>query len=324
VRFSLSLTHHFALFRSSEAACLQLVGNYHPNILGCLEVLQDDEYLYTVMPYCSSGDLYSVIRAQNNLRVSDNSTVSSHSHSSHSQHIPDEKQARIWFKQLLDALLHFQKKGVVHRHLSLENILVESNNNLVIIDFGLALRVPYADTSNYGGVSDVSEGSSRLLIKAQGQSGTLTYLAPEIIERDEAFDGYSADLWSCGVLLFIFLVGLAPFKWPNPTDFCYAQINRGKLKQLMANNLSETVSDEACDLLQNMLWRDPRKRLTLAQVLQHPWVVAGDEDSIPVKPTKEEVMKRSPTTSSFEKPTPTKVIPPIQPPRTVTTAGLDV
>ena len=128
--------------------------------------------MYTIMPYCSGGDLYSVLSSHNRALVSDSSTstASSRSHASR-KYSPDEKQARIWFRQLLEALLHFQKKGVVHRHLSLENILVEANNNLVVIDFGLALRVPYADTSNYGGVSDVSEGNSRLLIKARVKAG---------------------------------------------------------------------------------------------------------------------------------------------------------
>lgn len=192
----------------------------------------------------------------------------------------DESRARVWFRQLLEALLHLQKKGVCHRDLSLDNLVLEANNNLVLIDFGLALRVPYADSSNYGGVSDVSEGTNRLFMKAQGQGGNLTYLAPEIIERDEAFDGFAADLFSAGVILFVLLVGLAPFKWPNSSDVRYAQIKRGKLKELMAAHLPENaVSDEACDLLQNMLWRDPRRRLTLAQILQHPWVVGPGEET---------------------------------------------
>lgn len=278
----------------AEAAALQYIGNYHSNVLGCLEVLQDDDYLYTVMPYCSGGDMYSLIRRgghlvkRNRTLIRSNSdkslatTTTTHSNSScNTCRRPEETQARVWFRQLLDALLHLQKKGVCHRDLSLDNIVLEANNNLVLIDFGLCLRVPYADSSNYGGVCDVSEGTDRLLIKTQGRSGNLTYLAPEIIEGDEAFDGFAADIWSAGVILFVLLVGLAPFKWPNSSDVRYAQIKRGKLRELMTAHLPEnTVSDEACDLLQNMLWRDPRQRLTLAQILQHPWVV-GSPDCVP-------------------------------------------
>jgi serine/threonine protein kinase len=216
--------------------------------------------------------------------------------------------------------VHLQQKGICHRDLSLENILLEDDNNLVLIDFGLALRVPYKDNSNVGGVADVSEGTNRLLMKAQGQSGTLKYLAPEIIERED-FDGFAADLWSAGVLLFVFLVGLAPFQLPSCADFRYAHINKGNLKELMAANLQEPVSDEACDLLQNMLWRDPRKRLTLAQVLQHPWVVAPPQvtlgaDSV-LQPKTENILSRKEQTVSAPK---KGASPKVSPPKRVCTA----
>jgi len=227
-------------------------------------------------------------------------TVTIHSNSSANTSRPNERQARVWFRQLLDALLHLQRKGVCHNDLRMDNLVLEANNDLVLVDFGLALRVPYADNSNVGGVSDVSEGTNRLLIKAQGRSGNMTYLAPEIIEGDAAFDGFAADVWSSGVILFVLLVGLAPFKWPNSTDVRYAQIKRGKLKELMEAHLPDnTVSDEACDLLQNMLWRDPRRRLTLAQILQHPWVVGpSDEDETTTEEESESRLEKEETTSS--------------------------
>lgn len=308
------------------------MGNYHANVLGCLEVLQDDDYLYTVMPYCNGGDLCSFVGRQSSRRRRPTSqraplsparttaTVAATSRSSSSSDksagttpstrststprscvlvsatVPDESQARLWFRQLLAGLQHLQKKGVCHRDLSIANIMLEANNNLVIIDFGLALRVPYKDNSNYGCVSDVSEGSNRLLMKGQGYSGAMTYTAPEIVEG-LAFDGFAADLWSAGVLLFVFLVGLVPFQAPTASDVRYNQINKGKLKELMEANLLEPVSDEACDLLQNMLWRDPRRRLTLNQVLQHPWVLGlpptSQESSSPLQPNVANISPRS-------------------------------
>jgi serine/threonine protein kinase len=97
------------------------------------------------------------------------------------------------------------------------------------------------------------------------------YLAPEIVARDEAFDGFAIDLWASGVVLFVLLVGLAPFKWAHSSDKRYAKICKGNLREMM-HGLNIPISDEACDLLQNMFWRDPAQRLTLAQVEQHPWV----------------------------------------------------
>lgn len=258
-----------------EVAALQYTGSYHPNVLGCLEVLQDDDYLYTVMPYCKGGDLYSNIMAGqvlSNLDKPIRSTVRR----------PNEEKARVWFGQLLQGLYHMQMKGICHRDLSLENLLLDEYGELVIADLGLALRVPYTDANNPGCVSDMSEGSQRLLIQAQGQCGDLVYMAPEVIERDDAFDGFALDLWASGVILFICLVGRTPFKWAHPTDVRYSLIAKGKFAELM-RDLDIPLSCEACHLLQKMLLRDPRKRLSLAQVMNHPWVV-GRKNLGPVAP----------------------------------------
>lgn len=275
-----------------EAACLQYLGNYHENVLGCLEVLQDSDYLYVVMPYCNDGSLYSRVteKRQSSSTRSNGSTRSAGSSRHHnlSRHTKvercrrryvdyqHEELVRGWFLQLLQALSHLQKKGVCHRDLCLENILLLDDHNLVLTDCGLSLRIPYDDESNHGAISDVSQGYQRRLIKSQGQCGRLTYLAPEIIEGDLGFDGFATDLWSAGVILFTCLVGLAPFKWPHPSDCHYSIINQGKL-QLLVNEFDIAISDEACDLLQNMFWRNPKKRLVLSEVYAHPWVVGRKE-----------------------------------------------
>jgi serine/threonine protein kinase len=177
------------------------------------------------------------------------------------------------------ALFHLQKKGVCHRDISLDNIMVDESERLVLIDLGMALRVPYTDPSNIGCITDVSEGAERRLIHPQGQGGKLMYLAPEVVASDN-FDGFAIDLWAAGVVLFVLLVGLAPFKWAHASDKRYAKISKGSLRELM-HGLKIPLSDEACDLLQNMFWRDPHNRLTLAQVMQHPWVLGKNLSSLP-------------------------------------------
>ncbi len=177
----------------------------------------------------------------------------------------------VLISQLLQGLAHLQKKGVCHRDLSLENILVAENDRLVIIDLGLSLRVPFTDPFNYGCVTDVSEGTRRRLIKAQGQGGTLMYMAPEVVAGAEEFDGFAIDVWSCGVILFLLLVGMAPFKWAHESDARFVKICRGHLQELL-EALNIPLSLEACDLLQNIFWRDPSKRLSLSEIMRHPWV----------------------------------------------------
>lgn len=163
--------------------------------------------------------------------------------------------------------------------------MVDESDKLSIVDMGLSLRVPYTDPSNLGCVTDVSAGTARRLMIAQGQGGKLMYLAPEIIARDKAFDGFSIDIWAAGVVLFIVLVGRAPFKMAHDADKRYAKIDKGNLKGMLSN-FDISISEDACDLLQNMFWRDPKKRLTLAQIMQHRWVLDKQSKSPNVSDTK--------------------------------------
>jgi serine/threonine protein kinase len=161
----------------------------------------------------------------------------------------------------------------------LENLLLDKDDKLCLVDFGIALRVPYTD--NYGGgVTDVSAGTSRRLMVSQGMGGKLMYVAPEIVSQQTEVDPFATDLWSVGVVLFVMLVGLAPFKWAHPSDKRFASISKGGLKSLL-EALEIPISAEACDLLQGFMWADPRKRWTLADVLQHPWVLGNQFSNRP-------------------------------------------
>jgi serine/threonine protein kinase len=171
--------------------------------------------------------------------------------------------------------LHFlQSKGICHRDLSLENILVDEDNCLVI-DFGMCLRVPYSSSSDRNLISDVTNGSTRRLIKPMGTCGKHNYMSPEIFQNKDNFDGFAVDLWSAGVILYIMLTGFPPYDQATRADQRFEIIVEGQLvEQLRLWEIN--VSDEAGDLLQSMLRLDPRQRLTLAQVMTHPWVTNPD------------------------------------------------
>ncbi len=236
---------------------MQLIGNYHSHIVSHIDAIQDDHLLYNVMQYCEDGDLYGKVMSE----ISAIGRV-------------DECRARTWFRQLLLALHHLQQKGVCHRDLSLENIMVHANS-IKIVDFGLALRVPYKSASSTGNINyptDVSEGSSRLLMTAQGQGSNWGYMSPEVVGKEQSFDGFAHDLWAAGVILYILLVGHKPFDWAHKSDKQFLQLtgNSSLYESLIYWGID--LSDEACDLLQNMLQRNPCQRLTLAQIMMHPWV----------------------------------------------------
>lgn len=160
--------------------------------------------------------------------------------------------------------------GVCHRDMSLENILVDQYRTSVIIDLGMCLRVPYA--ADDGSVADVSSGNLRLLMKPMIPCGKPNYISPEVLESNEAFDGFAIDLWAAGVILFIMLVGLPPWEFARHEDPRYRMVVSGNLVRMLQTWRRE-LSPWASDLLQRMLQEDPRRRLTLSEVKDHPWVL---------------------------------------------------
>eukprot|EP01082_Thalassiosira_pseudonana_P001811 g1367.t1 g1367 contig10:1937414-1939577(-) len=244
-----------------ELAAMQLLGDYHSHVISLSDSLQDETHLFCIYPYIPGGDLYG--RLLDEMRRSPNHRI-------------DESQARAWFRQILAALIHLQKKGVCHRDLCMDNMMVDERDNIRIIDLGLCLRVPYADPNNRNLVTDVSANTMRRLMKAQGQGGKWEYMSPEVAMRHDVFDGFAIDLWAVGIVLFEFLVGKKPFAMPDVVDQNFQTISiNGDLKELL--RLKQIpVDNEAIDLLQNMLWCDPSKRLTLAEVVNHPWVQRGE------------------------------------------------
>ena len=167
-----------------------------------------------------------------------------------------------------------QSVGVCHRDLSLENVLVSSENCL-IIDMGMCLRVPYSDPTRQGNVTDVTRGTIRRLIKPQGVCGKHNYMSPEIFANTNAFDGFSIDLWAAGVILYIMLTGFPPYDQASQTDQRFDLIVNGNLiRQLESWDIR--LSQNGGDLLQSMLQVDPRDRLTLAEIMAHPWVNTGE------------------------------------------------
>mmetsp|Transcript_15728 Transcript_15728/g.22797 ORF Transcript_15728/g.22797 Transcript_15728/m.22797 type:complete len:384 (-) Transcript_15728:354-1505(-) len=238
-----------------EVAAMQFVSRdgVHPHVMGTLDVLQDEEYLLMFMPFCSSGDLFGFVQQAGRF---------------------PEPMARYWFKQILDGLEHLQKMGVCHRDMSLENILVDEYKTSVIIDLGMCLRVPYADDDGTG-VTDVSGGTLRLLMRPLIPCGKPNYISPEVLKSEEPFDGFAIDLWATGVILFIMLVGLPPWEFAREEDPRYRMVTRGGLTRML-QSWNRPVSPQAADLLQRMLMENPRERLSLCEVKDHPWVLDDD------------------------------------------------
>ncbi|XP_039039131.1 CBL-interacting serine/threonine-protein kinase 24-like isoform X2 [Hibiscus syriacus] len=143
----------------------------HPNIVRLHEVLASRTKIYIILEFVSGGELFDKIV--------------------HRVRLP-ENECRQYFQQLVNAVAHCHSKGVYHRDLKPENLLLDSSGNLKVSDFGL---------------SALTQQGGRLL---HTMCGTPNYVAPEVL-GNEGYDGAAADVWSCGVILFVIMAGYLPF-----------------------------------------------------------------------------------------------------------------
>lgn len=223
-----------------EISAAQFIGNNHPNLLSLVDALEDDDFLYTVMPYYPDGDLCDYIEKHKGRSVD---------------------EARKCFVQIILGLQQLQTCGICHRDLSIENILLDGNR-CIIIDFGMSLRVP------------LDQDGMRRLILPVGAPGKTQYMAPEIfanrLSSRYAFDGFSCDLWAAGVILFVLLTGKFPYSQPDTTDIGFCWVINNVLGVFQEWGIS--INPSAADLLQNIFQLHPMHRITLGQVLDHPWI----------------------------------------------------
>jgi serine/threonine protein kinase len=206
-----------------------------------LNLLSDDTYLYSVMPYCDGGEMFDVIERKKRLT---------------------EPEARYCMRHLLSALRCLKNAGVCHRDLSLENLLV-CKGKIRVIDMGMCLKIPIDDISG-----------RRYLILPQDVCGKWHYMSPEVCENELPFDGPAVDLWAAGVILFLMLTGFPPWERPVLTDDRFKFISSGYLVSILSK-WRLGLSGDAMDLLQRMFWLDPTDRLSLDQVCAHPWMSSG-------------------------------------------------
>ena len=156
------------------------------------------------------------------------------------------------FRQILYGLAHCHWRSVMHRDIKLDNILLDSNSNIKICDFGIA--------------KIISRG-----VKVKEQWGTPAYMAPEIMDED-GYETFYPDFWSLGVLLYAMLFGTVPFKANNMEEL-HMLIQKGDF------DFPPEASKEAKSLISGLIKVDPQNRLTLPKILNHPWIKEIWEES---------------------------------------------
>jgi serine/threonine protein kinase len=195
----------------------------HANIIQLYEIIETKLHLYLIMEYCSGGELFDYIVSHTRVK---------------------EKEACVFFQQLIAGVEYIHKLGIVHRDLKPENLLLNHNKEIKIVDFGLSNLYKPGE-----------------LLKTA--CGSPCYAAPEMI-AGKKYVASRVDIWSCGVILFAVVCGYLPFEDPN-TNKLYKKIMAGSYE------IPNFISNEARDLIKNILNIDPEKRYTVEDVKKHPW-----------------------------------------------------
>ncbi|KAK1420943.1 hypothetical protein QVD17_22925 [Tagetes erecta] len=197
----------------------------HPNIVELHEVMASKSNIYFAMELVRGGELFSKIE-KGRLR---------------------EDAARSYFQQLISAVDFCHSRGVYHRDLKPENLLLDEEGNLKVTDFGLSA---FSDHLRQDGLLHTT-------------CGTPAYVAPEVIGK-KGYDGAKADIWSCGVILYVLLAGFLPFQDDNIIAM-YKKIYRGDFK------CPPWFSSDARRLITKLLDPNPKTRITISKIMESSW-----------------------------------------------------
>ena len=201
----------------------------HPNVVELFEVMASKTKIYFVIEYAKGGELFGKV-AKGKLK---------------------EDVARKYFQQLISAVDYCHSRGVYHRDLKPENLLLDENGNLKVSDFGLSAL---ADSKRQDGLLHTT-------------CGTPAYVAPEVINR-KGYDGSKADIWSCGVVLYVLLAGYLPFHDSNLMEM-YRKIGKGEFK------FPNWFGPEVRRLLSKILDSNPSSRISMAKIMDNSWFRKG-------------------------------------------------
>jgi serine/threonine protein kinase len=204
---------------------------HHNNIVETMDIVRHNHKWYEVMEYCSEGDLFRLLQRRS----------------------LSEDEINCCFRQLVEAVRFLHSCGIAHRDLKLENVLLDSQGNIKISDFGLSqvFRSTKLDTFHM----------------AHGMCGSLAYIAPEEYHQEE-YDARAVDVWSLGIIYFALIFESVPWKTADVTDHDYERyLNDGQ----EAIDPFGRLSPGPRRLLSRLLEPNPLKRITIDDIFDDPW-----------------------------------------------------
>ncbi|XP_022874114.1 CBL-interacting protein kinase 2-like [Olea europaea var. sylvestris] len=201
----------------------------HPNIVQLYEVMATKTKIYFVMEYIKGGELFNKV-AKGKLK---------------------EDVVRKYFQQLISTVDFCHSRGVYHRDLKPENLLLDENGNLKVSDFGLSAL---AESKRQDGLLHTT-------------CGTPAYVSPEVINR-RGYDGAKADIWSCGVILYVLLAGYLPFHDSNLMEM-YRKISKAEFKY------PNWIPPDVRRLISKILDPNPNTRISISKIIENFWFRKG-------------------------------------------------
>ena len=217
-----------------EVELLDYAGHHH-GIVNLIDVFESTTEFHIITELCLGGELYDrIIEQMNDAENSTSPTL-----------FKEESAAQILY-QILDSVAYLHDRDIVHRDLKPENFLLSGDNQIKLIDFGLATT---HDEQYDAPLSSVV--------------GTPFYMAPEVLKKSYT---KACDVWSIGVIAYVLLCGRPPFEGEADEEV-FANIKRGQFDLNVV-----AMSDEANDFIKCLMKRDPRRRWTAEDALQHPWM----------------------------------------------------
>ncbi|KAL4425747.1 hypothetical protein ABPG75_009763 [Micractinium tetrahymenae] len=215
----------------------------HPHIVGLREVFLTKTHLVLAMEYAAGGDLFRYAAARRGLH---------------------EDEARWFFQQLILAVDYCHRMGVTSRDIKLENTLLDGSPR------------PLIKLADFGFSKDANQHSA-----PTSRVGTPAYLAPEVVtnEPGKSYNAEKADIWSCGVLLYVMCTDRYPFRRPGDENLKPNQKLNAMLQRILKADYTfppdKPLSKEVKDLISRILVPDPDKRPAIKEIQSHPWYLEG-------------------------------------------------
>lgn len=235
----------------------------HPNLVRLYEVIHDDEHIYLVMEFVEGGPIMKYYPATKSFRCTLNSRLLGNNRG-----VMTEDWACKIFRGLISALGYLHERHIAHRDLKPENLLVDLEGNIKVTDFGVSRHFAEERQKTQITLKQLAKSQSRGIVTKT--EGTWVFYSPEMCQEiPQTYSAYMADIWAAGVCLYVFVFNVLPF-FNSEVRALFREIRDKDPLEI----LPKSISPDLLDLFRKLLAKLAKDRLSIADIEEHPWMVA--------------------------------------------------